>query len=138
MRELKFRAKVNGSYVYSDSYVNLAFYFDATKDYEQEQYTGLKDKNGKEVFEGDIIKWKTTRYHTKEQEEKGVAMPKYFKSPVLFYHGEFLVNESDIIVLDGGAYDTPLCWFFEDCIGAPFDYKAQVIGNVYENPELLK
>ena len=138
MRELKFRAIVNGGYVYSDSYENLAFYFDATSNYEQEQFTGLKDKNGKEVYEGDIIKWKTTRYHTKEQEEKQIAMPKYFKSPVLFCEGGFVVNECDVVNLNAYEYDTPLCSFFNDCIGATFDFKAQIIGNIYENPELLK
>ena len=101
------------------------------------QYTGLQDKNGKEVFEGDIIKWKTTRYHNEEHQKKQVAMPKFFISPVLFHEGSFLVNESDKVCLDVEIYDTFLICFFSDSMDNKFDFKAEVIGNIYQNPELL-
>jgi uncharacterized phage protein (TIGR01671 family) len=106
MREIKFRAKVNGNYVYSDSYVNLAFYFDATSGYEQEQYTGLKDKNGKEVYEGDVLA-RTTR-------------PNRY---VIFKDGGFqtvsINNPSFINHINIDQFDV-------------------VVGNIYENPELIK
>jgi uncharacterized phage protein (TIGR01671 family) len=101
------------------------------------QFTGLVDKKGIDVYEGDIIKWKTTRFHTKEQELKGVAMPKFFVSPVLWADGEFLVNESNEVYVDVNGYDTPLCCFFSDSMDNKFDFKAEVIGNIYENPELI-
>jgi len=94
------------------------------------QFTGLIDKNGIEVYEGDVIKWKETRFHTKEQEIKGVAMPKFYQSVVEWQDGEFIVSSEQ-------NRDTPLCCFFGDSMDNKFDYKAEIIGNIYQNTELL-
>ena len=80
------------------------------------QYTGLKDKNGKKIFEGDII-------------GADIARPYFI---VEFRDGCFMFNCND-----GGKdyYDIMLPILEE----AQTEYKyGEVIGNIYDNPELLE
>lgn len=78
------------------------------------QSTGLKDKNDVEIFEGDVVtngwKWQVVTFGTQEVEED-------FGS-VRIYRGFNLYL--------GGGYPNAVMSTFE------------VIGNVYENPELLE
>lgn len=83
---------------------------------EIELFTGLYDKNGKKIYEGDIL------YYFKDCSEGEV-----FKYQVLFKEGAFYLFES----YDGFVDD-------EDLI-SEFDLKElQVVGNIHENKELLK
>jgi len=76
------------------------------------QYTGLKDKNGKEIYEGDILSfgnWSDTK------------KPCLFK---VYWNAE------------SASFDT---WDLRhNKWGGQLDAFSEVIGNIYENPELLE
>ena len=84
------------------------------------QYTGLADKNGKRIFEGDIIKYKNT---------DGIK----FNGVALTTIGKVVYNEKNASFAISG----------KDEIGAKYyDYfpikNIEVIGNIHDNPELLR
>ena len=73
------------------------------------QYTGLHDKNGKEIYEGDILPF--TMYDLKTE---------YYY--IVFRNGEFeAINKQDTNFIWRSAWK-----------------ESTVIGNIYENPDLLK
>lgn len=86
------------------------------------QYTGLKDKNGKEIYEGDIVEMKIERaeYEGQDEDEWKVW---YEKGKVEFSSGCFWINTN------GHSIN---CHFHYN------DSHREVIGNIYENPELLE
>lgn len=121
MREIKFRAWDKETklmrYLGKDTHDSMTFmpsgemhYYNLQNgsggdEYELMQFTGLKDKNGKDIFEGDII-------HAESKDGENV-------------------NYDEVVEFKGGAY-YPVCevpekenWF-------------EVIGNIYENPNLLR
>jgi len=89
------------------------------------QYTGLKDKNGKEIYEGDILR--NINHHENKK-------PFYNYHKVIFNNVYFgyscinLSNESESLLISGN------CQLFVYIKNIDFE----VIGNIYENPELIK
>lgn len=85
------------------------------------QYTGLKDKNGKEIYEGDIL-------------EEEMSWGEKLGGKVVFGNNE-LGKDSE-----GITYTTPGFSFkFKDGSGfACLDGELEVLGSIYENPELVK
>lgn len=78
------------------------------------QYTGLTDKNGVKIFEGDIVTY--NKEYGGETREKGT---------VYWCDGAFWVEN----VQDEEGYGL---------LGALVKYQLEVIGNVHDNPELLE
>ena len=73
-------------------------------------YTGLKDKNGKKIFVGDITDFKTTSFN--------------FRNTRIIYSCEYV----RFLAIDTSQLPLPM--------DSTFQYS--VIGNIFENPELLK
>ena len=80
------------------------------------QFTGLHDKNGKEIYEGDLIKWADS------------YMEVIFKQEACQY---WLICKSDGI----GRYKELEATFSDGTIFT--NDSLEVIGNVFENPEIL-
>ena len=73
------------------------------------QFTGLLDKNGKEIYEGDVVRCRDTYCEVQE-----------FTGVVDFADASFRIRDDAF---------THYRWQ---------DYEVEVIGNIYENPELLE
>jgi len=135
MREIKFRVWDNkrNKIIYADGMKSIELYDDGSgmiRDIEDKillevgednptlmRYTGLKDKNGKEIYEGDVLEWKSSN--------------------------PFSINEIRRVKV---TFTQALFW----CIGLGgiprfgvylgellAEEKCHIIGNIYENPELL-
>ena len=128
MRELKFRAwdkkdEVMVAFDYSNFAVvgemvrNYALGYDSEGNYRRRdnitcmQYTGLKDKNGVEIYEGDIIQY-STFYYGNKRERKDVV--------------EWIDDMQD------DSFGEPLSMGYRF-----YGSEIEVIGNIYEHGHLL-
>lgn len=151
-REIKFRGKRldNEEWIYSDEsfvHTEAGVFIGPYNDEKQVdpetvgQYTGLKDRNGKEIFEGDILA--CMEYHNNaiglfdyyeiselditdvkgelEREAIGYINTEYAS----MYFEETDESRIDISVFGEGKFSNPI-------------YECDVVGNIHDNPEWLK
>ena len=130
MREIKFRAlkddMSNCSFVYGDLIYDLGIprikefslemKFTTCIEGTEGQYTGLKDKNGKEIYENDLLK-----------------VPEYF-------FGDYLINSfNGVVRFDNGMYEIKgIETSLELDKESIHNYGIEIIGNIHENLELFK
>ena len=101
------------------------------------QSTGLHDKNGKEIFEGDILKfndeWDDYCYEGYvDGSIEGINFVEIERETTCFTFGKFQTSDSSLLYL---MRDEHLS--FEDLI-TDKDFEFEIVGNIYENPELLE
>jgi uncharacterized phage protein (TIGR01671 family) len=136
MREYKFRVwdKITNQYLQELGiyYWHIPYSLDAEKitgeanlfglsdllrddNFVAQQHTGLKDKNGKEIYEGDILDF-TARYKQTGPVE------------VIYYGASF----GCVVTDDGGLKE------FWDLSHIVQQHYPEIIGNIFENPDLIK
>lgn len=142
MREIKFRARrvfIPNEWVYGslltdykshnhdNRKITAIAYFDGFQRIAEVipetvgQFTGLSDKNGKEIYEGDIVEF-TAYTKFREQSENRTKVVTYSCEP------------------NGRVGFTPMVWH-TDVEDGYYNYEIEnirIIGNVHENPELLE
>lgn len=117
MREIKFRAldKENKEWIYSNPMPDMVFWkwvaYGSTTIFNE--WTGLKDKNGVEIYEGDMVEYK--------------AYNIWHRDEVKFTDGKFHGNLNGVKEELQSRYD----------LGLIVTLGCEVIGNIYENKELL-
>ena len=133
MREILFRGKRvdNGEWIQGDivqfpvhGVVRIVEQEPSYKDAEVDsdtvgQFTGLTDKNGRKIFEGDIIHLEYSQVFF-----GGMYFGEY-TAEVSYKEGCFITDG----INNGDEIETPLSGFDND--------EVEIIGNIHDNPELL-
>ncbi len=111
-RPIKFRAWLNMQEEMLYANIFGAGELFAGRDCQIMQYTGLKDKNGKEIYEGDIVE----EYLSDSEDDNYL-----YSGVIVYFNTEFCLKiKSDTYIKLVNTGDN-----------------IEIMGNIYENPELL-
>lgn len=155
MREIKFRGRnSNGEWVYGDLVHNVGVGASTALIFPEEahdswdryivltdtigQFTGLHDKNGKEIYEGDVLfvrEWKNIAMGMFDHEEREQLSLEDCK-------GELLHESQRVVYFEEGSmcagdYYISTLWDKQDKRHQYPIFEVEVIGNIHDNPELL-
>jgi len=124
MREIKFRlwSRHNEKFLYVDDLFSINKGLLSSIDEEDhipQQYTGLKDKNGKDIYEGDIIQWSIDWRERKAEVKYGIGE---FDGGVYKYAGFYLEGDGRILE----PYE------ITNMIKHKEYYSYKVVGNIFE------
>lgn len=136
-REIKFRARNNKCWIYCDAIINGWAILNENGGMAKinpetvGQYTGLHDKNGKEIYEGDIVEFEDTGEEGYEYKEgfdfNNIAQVVYKDG--IYTLANFGESDNSYYATDGTDEE-----ILEEVLR---NGNCKVIGNIYDNPELL-
>lgn len=124
-RIIKFRGRVNGQWVYGDyahgRYISCDGVLHDVDPATIGQYSGIHDKNGKEIYEGDIV----TMMRTPENRRRKAVLTRHIVTPDS-------VLDWTLKSLTDGVLSHSMMGFSDRWDS----YRMEVIGNIHDNPEL--
>lgn len=97
------------------------------------QFTGLKDKNDRDIYEGDILRSDTYPYSFYEEKDNYYAVVWWSDDNAAFVVETRVASHAKVKGISNGN-----CEYLGELLLKEEDSAFEVIGNIHDNPELLK